>query len=276
MINEILFNPVKDGYDYVEGFNRSGRVLDLGSLWLARRNLAGEITVKRKLPADVLLPPGGYFVATPNETWLRRQYRTSPTAIICTIVSMPAFPDNEGIVVLLNSRDTVVDEVHYSEKWHFPLVSDPSGVALERMDPHAASQDPNNWTSASSSSGYGTPGFINSHFLATSGMEEEMEVTPAVFSPDNDGFDDHAQIRFQAAGPGYLVNLVVFDSRGRSVRHLLKNQLLGARGQYTWDGLDDQERQLPIGIYILHAEIFDMTGRTKRFRRTLVLARRQG
>lgn len=274
VINEILFNPVKDGYDYVEGFNRSSRPLDLSSLWLARRNLAGEITVKRKIGAStLLLESGGYFVITPNETWLRQHYHTG-AATVCHMAAIPSFPDDEGIVVFLNSQDTVVDEVHYHREWHFPLISDPSGVALERMDPHAASQDPNNWTSASSSSGHGTPGFVNSHFLAAAGMEGEMVIAPAVFSPDNDGSDDQARIHFQLSETDYVVNLTVFDSRGRRVRHLLKNQLLGARGQYTWDGLDEESRVLPQGIYILKAELFNMTGGRKSFRRTLVLAHR--
>ncbi len=275
VINEILFNPVKDGHDYVEGLNRGSRIFDLTGLWLARRNLAGEITVKRKIETSTpLLAPGGYFLITSNESWLRQHYRTGAAAIICRMVSMPSFPDDEGIVVLLDSGDKVVDEVHYSRKWHFALISDPEGVALERIDPDGASQDKNNWTSASSSSGYGTPGFVNSHFLAASRTEEEMVVTPPVFSPDNDGADDLAQIRFRTSGPGFVANLLVFDMSGRRVRHLLKNQLLGAEGLFTWDGLDDNGGPLPQGVYVLLAEIFNTAGRTKRFRRALVLARR--
>lgn len=275
VINEILFNPVKDGYDYVEGFNRSGRTIDLTGLQLARRNLAGEITVKRKIQTGTpMLGAGGYFVITPNENWLRQHYRTGVPATICTMTSMPSFPNDEGIVVLLNGEDVIIDEVHYSRKWHFPLITDPSGVALERIDPEGPSQDKNNWTSASSSSGYGTPGFVNSHFQASFRTEEEMVITPPVFSPDNDGADDLAQIRFQINEPGYVANLWVFDVSGRRVRYLLKNQLLGTSGLYAWDGLDDNGSSLPQGVYILRAEIFNTAGRTRRFLRTIVLAHR--
>ena len=34
---------------------------------------------------------------------------------------MPSFSDDAGDVIILNGQGNIVDEVDYSDKWHFPL-----------------------------------------------------------------------------------------------------------------------------------------------------------
>ena len=38
---------------------------------------------------------------------------------------MPSFGDDEGHVVLLNEAGRVIDQVHYQDDWHLPLITDP-------------------------------------------------------------------------------------------------------------------------------------------------------
>ena len=78
--------------------------------------------------------------------------------------SLPSFPDDNGIVVLLNRNQKVIDELHYDHSWQFALISNEAGVALERIDYNKPTQDQNNWTSAASTTGYGTPTYQNSEF----------------------------------------------------------------------------------------------------------------
>ena len=70
-------------------------------------------------------------------------------------------------MVGLNFQGIVVDEVKYKDDWHFQLIDNAEGVALERIDPGKPGQDPDNWHSAASTAGYGTPTYKNSQFKLT-------------------------------------------------------------------------------------------------------------
>lgn len=275
IINEILFNPAVGGYDYIEGYNRSDKTHDLSEMQIANRNAAREIASIRTLEKNpVYLAPGEYFVVTANEKWVKQQYVFGQDAHFCQIAALPSFPDKQGTVVLLNKNENILDELSYQEDWHFALLPDPAGVALERINYAAPTQDRHNWSSAASSAGYGTPGYQNSQFRSDRIAKGEISVSPRSFAPDNNGPDGFALIRYHFSEPGFMANLYIYDASGIRVRYLLKNELLGTSGQFKWDGLDDQQKKLPQGIYILFTQVFSLDGRTKKFRHTIVLHRR--
>jgi hypothetical protein len=273
IINEILFNPAKDGFDFIEGYNRSAAIINLNDLMIANRNGADEIASLKNITREpVIVRPGNYFVLTVNENWLRRHYYVPDSALIIEMSSLPALPDEDGCLLFLTKRDTmIVDELRYSEKWHFKMIGDPEGIALERINHNLASQDRNNWISASSSSGYGTPGYINSQFIPEQKPSEVISVLPKVISPGNDGSNDYAFINISVSGQGKIANAVIYDANGRKVRYLLKNELLGAVNRFMWDGCDDRARILPSGIYIILTQIFDLHGTVKKYRNCVVL-----
>src|SRR5450432_1920240 len=132
-----------------------------------------------------------------------------------------------------------------------------------------------NFHSAATSAGYGTPGYKNSQYRINEDVPGTITVTPPVFSPDNDGVDDFATINYNFPSPGYVANITIFDATGRAVRSFEKNALSGGiKGYYRWDGLDDKNRKLPQGIYIIYTEIFNTAGKKKQFKNTIVLARK--
>jgi hypothetical protein len=45
------------------------------------------------------------------------------------------------------------------------------------------------------------------------------------------------------------------------------------KGYWNWDGLNDKGMVLPVGIYILFAELFNLQGKKERFKLAIVLAR---
>ena len=272
VINEVLFNPVKDGFDYVEGYNRSSVTIDLQEISIANRNATGDISSVKLLSKEpLLLAPGAYFIITSNEKWLRQHYVLPADVIICSISALPSFPDDKGTVVLLHEQENIIDELNYSEKWHFELIAVTDGVALERINYDAPTQDKNNWTSASSSSGFGTPGFQNSHFRSELRVEGEVIIYPKLISPDNDGNNDFATIQFKLPQPGYLANAIIYDMSGRRIRYLLKNELLGINSKFIWRGEDDKLNMSPSGIYILVAEIFNLQGKTNKFKHSIII-----
>ena len=105
-------------------------------------------------------------------------------------------------------------------------------------------------------------------------MPGEITVTPEIVSPDNDGQDDFATIEYSFPSPGYVANITIFDAAGRVVRYLQRNALCGIKGIYRWDGLGEKNQKLPVGIYIIYTEVFNLDGKKRQFKNTIVMARR--
>jgi len=275
VINEILFNPKSNGFDYVEFFNQGDKIIDASKLFVANRNSTGDIaSIKKICPTPYYIFPGDYFVVTEDAPSLEMNYLVKNPDGVIVLSSLPSYPDNEGDVILLNGQGTVIDEVRYKDDWHFKLIDDPEGVSIERIDPAGTSQDPANWHSAASTAGYGTPSYKNSQYKQTQPITATVGITPKTFSPDNDGHDDIATIQYEVSEPGYVANITIYDSQGRAVRYLVKNGTLGTNGRWNWDGLDENQKKLPIGIYIVYTEIFNLQGKTQHFKNAIVLARK--
>lgn len=275
VINEILFDPRPGAYDYLEVYNNSNKIFDASHVYVANRNAAGEISSVKKLseiPQTIF--PGDYLVLTEDAISLQKEYLVKDPSTIVTLTTLPSFPDDKGFAVLTNMQGGIVDEVPYSSKWHFALIGNAEGVSLERIDPSDPSADAGNWHSAASTAGYGTPGYKNSQYGSGEVSGSTVDVSPKIFSPDNDGYDDIASVKYMVEERGYVANISIFNSNGLPVRYLVKNQTLGMNGYWNWDGLDDKQQQLPRGTYIIFTEIFNLQGKKKQFKNTIVLARK--
>ena len=274
VINEILFNPLPMGVDYVELYNRSAKAIDLSKMYIANRNSSNIIGSIQQLSTEsILLFPGDYLALTTDPDAVKSQYTTVNQDAFLKLKNMPSFPDDKGAVIILNGQGDIIDEINYSDKWHFALLRNTEGVSLERINYNGPSIQ-SNFHSASTSAGYGTPGYKNSQGSTDENAQGEITITPEIFSPDNDGIDDILTIYYQFSTAGYVTNITIFDASGRPVRYLQKNSLNGISGYYRWDGLNDKNQKLPQGIYIIYTEIFDTSGKKKAFKNTVVLARR--
>ena len=275
VINEILFNPKSNGVDFVELYNRTTKVIDLKNLYIANRNTAGTISSITQLSSETnLLFPESFIVVTSDASIVKRDFITLNPDAFVQVNSTPSFNDDKGDVIILNEQGRIVDELVYSEKWHFKLIDNREGVSLERIDYNAPTQNQENWHSAATSVGYGTPTYKNSQFRIDQQVQGEITVTPEIVSPDNDGIDDFATINYVFPSPGYVANITIFDANGRAVRYLQRNALCGIKGYYRWDGLGEKFQKLPVGIYVIYTEVFNLDGKKKQFKNTIVLARR--
>ena len=97
-------------------------------------------------------------------------------------------------------------------------------------------------------------------------------MNPAVFSPDGDGFNDVTTINLSVFDPDYTAKIVIFDSQGRYVKNLVAGQNIAAQRRFVWNGLDDNGRIVPAGIYVVFVEVFDIQGDIKRFKTAVVVA----
>jgi len=52
----------------------------------------------------------------------------------------------------------------------------------------------------------------------------------------------------------------------------VRNENLGIKGSYSWNGLSDKNEKAPIGIYIIYFETFGNNGKVEKHKTTCVLA----
>ena len=275
IINEILFHPKTDRTDFVALYNRTNKIINLSSLILANRSSTGVLSnLKQPSVQNVAIFPGQYSVLSDVDTSVKRQYTAKNLSAFINLSSLPSYPDDKGIIVLVNNTGAVVDELSYDEKWHFALITNAEGIALERIDPNTKTQNKDNWHSAAKDAGYGTPSYQNSQFRIDLQLKGDITVIPEVFSPDNDGTDDFLTITYRFPETGYVMNITVFDAGGRPVKVLQRNAVCSQTGSFRWDGLNDKLQQLPVGPYVIFTEVFNLAGKVKRFKNQVVLARR--
>jgi len=275
VINEILFNPPTNGTDYVEIYNRSKKIIDLKQTYIANRNSTGEVSSIKQISSEsFLIFPEDFIVITEDPAIIKSLYITQNPDALVAVAFMPSFSDDNGNVIILNAQGQITDQLSYSEKWHFKLIDNREGVAIERIDYNAPTQLQDNWHSAASSVGYGTPTYKNSQYRINHEVKGEVKISPEIVSPDNDGQDDFATIEYSFPSPGYVANITIFDATGRPVKILQRNALCGVKGSFRWDGLGDKSQQLATGIYVILTEIFNLQGKKKVFKNTIVVARR--
>ena len=272
VVNEVLFNPKDDGVDFVEFYNRSLDILNLKNLYIANLNSLGNIdNITPICNQDYLLFPEDYIILTESPSIVKRQYLVKQPDNIIKINSLPSMNDDEGHVILMNEQGKIIDKVDYKDDWHFKLIDNAEGVSLERINANTKSNDEHNWHSASSSVGYGTPTYKNSQTYADGTDDGMIIIEPKVISPNNDGIDDIAAIKYSFEEPGYVANISLFDVNGRLVKQIQRQALCGRSGQFMWAGLNEQNQKLSNGIYIFYTEVFNLKGKVRKFKNTIVV-----
>ncbi len=100
-------------------------------------------------------------------------------------------------------------------------------------------------------------------------------MSPNPFSPDNDGFEDFTIISYKLTQSIAQIRAKIFDSKGRLVRTILNNQASGEQGSIIFNGLDDANHTLRIGIYIVLIEALNgNSGVVETLKTTVVVARK--
>lgn len=270
VINEVLFNPYTGGSDFVEIYNNSSKYINLQNWELA--NYDNDSISNRKVITSepFILLPNQFVVLTKDAANIKMEYINAKEDRMLQMETLPAYNNEEGHVYLLNNLNQPVDNFNYNEDMHFSLLNDVKGVSLERIDYNRPSNDNTNWHSAAEDVGFATPGYENSQYQKVE-ITDGISISPETFSPDNDGVDDVLNISYQFAEAGYVANIVVYDAKGRLIKNLLLNELLGTKGTFSWDGINENNEKAAIGIYVIYFEAFKLDGETKKFKKTGVL-----
>jgi hypothetical protein len=219
-------------------------------------------------PGGYIMFPGDYAVITTNPAIVKSQYYTPNPNGFIEVPSMPAFNNDEGIAIIaLKNLTTIIDKLVYSADMFNPLLTSNEGVSLERINFDRPSADKTNWHSAAEIVGFGTPAYKNSEYLNGAATNDPVSVSPEIFSPDNDGNNDVLNINYKFDNAGYTGTIVIYDASGRLIRNLVKNELLGTSGTFSWDGITNENEKAHIGIYVIYFK-----GNTKHYKKSAVLA----
>jgi len=277
LINEILFDPISPGVDYVELYNNTDKTFDLSTLMLGvvKESFPNPAdTTLKEISADSrLFLPQTYVLLSTDSEIVGQQYDCSTDNFV-QMASFPSYANAGGTAILMGKDGTVIDQMYFSEKMHYPLLKVTKGVSLERVSFDHPSDDANNWHSAAERVHFGTPGYANSMMQNAEPSQDAISITPETFSPDGDGFDDACFVNYHFDEAGYTMNVYIFNVAGQLVRHLAKGELVGQEGSVLWNGLDNNNNRVPVGVYVVVTEIFNFEGKVKQFRNAVVVATR--
>ncbi len=271
LINEVLFNPNQDGVDFVELYNHSSNPLNLKDLFLIATNKNGLPKLYPITKETYLLKAKHYLVLSTDPDKIKQHYHTENTNAFLKMESLPAFNNGAGAVILI-SDSVRIDQFDYADNMHSKLIKDRNGVSLERVSFQHPTNEPGNFKSASSAVGFATPGYKNSQYLDPNRSEEGFSLASKTFSPNADGFEDTLQINYKFAAPTGAATIRIFSNLGVPIKKLINNQTLAAEGMIHWDGLNERNERAAVGIYIIYAEVFDLNGNVRKYRKSCVLA----
>lgn len=270
ILNEILFDPRTGGVEFAEIHNRTQNYISLKNWSLGTVKDGQPGSFKVISATDLLLAPNGFMALSNDARILAEQYPTERERVLVTVGSMPTFVNEAGGVALGDANGTLFDAFEYRESYHSPLVTNTKGVSLERLYPEKSGRDPRNWQSAASVVGYATPGYANSQGNAGPG-EDGFVVEPEAFTPNGDGTDDFATIRYSLNSAGRVASIRIFDTQGRLVRNLVRNQTIGTGGEIRWEGTNDRGETLPTGYYLVLIDSFDGAGTMQQYKKRVVV-----
>jgi len=275
VFNELLFNPLPDSYDYFELASCSNKIIDASRLFTVSISPeTGDTSTLRCISQENrCIIPGSLYAVTTNPENIVSIYLSSDGENIHRASSLSSMPDNRGHLLLLNRKMDVIDEVVYSEKQHYPLISDNEGISLEKIRPSLSSMTSSNWHSASESSGWGTPGSENSVYDEFSNFADQVFLSSRRISPDNDGNEDILIIDLNLEGNGNVVSVTIFDETGYFITDLAENFLAGDQATLVWNGMDESGSLVQTGIYIILINLYNDKGKIRSFKKACTVIR---
>jgi hypothetical protein len=255
LINEVLFNPVGDGVDFIEIYNASDTIFDLSLCLLGNKKQTYSIPY-------FILHPDSCVAITRDSLVLCGQFECVSPINILQVDKMLPLPNDSGYVRLM--VDTMlIDSLPYHVNMHHAMLDNVEGISLERSNDGT-------WHSASTIV-RATPGYKNSRFID----DENNEST----SDNNTQETDSNFIKLQSSTVhiydlempekvellyrmhnDYRLSVKVYTLAGYPVYTILESELISGEGKLYWDGRGDDSGVLPVGLYVIVAEFYSSEG----------------
>lgn len=269
LISEILADPKKDGVEFVEIYNNSNQAINLNSLQLASDNTTGKRSRLHSVDnSNTYISPFSYKLLSINSEKVQAQYSFQSKSSFHSMQSFPVLTNNQGAVILF-MNEIAIDSFHYKPTMYNPFIKNAKGVSLERISFHVPSHITGAFLSAAASNGYATPGYQNSQSKNKEPISKTVFLSEKILNLNR---DRPLSINIHLPSGGKVANIHIYNAKGFSVRSLAKNQLLGTKEQFKWNGKGDKNQSLSTGIYYIYIEIFDNKGFLKTYKKSCILA----
>lgn len=160
LFNEVMYNPDKDGAEYIELYNPTENDIVLPSLLLFKMRQTGEVFSTTELYADngdepMVIPSRGYICFTRYPELLMQKHGTDGSGIV-EIVNFPQLNNSGGYLAIATNEEhpRTIDTCRFIDWMHD--AKETKGVALEKRSPELSSLNAN-WHSSAHPTG-GSPG----------------------------------------------------------------------------------------------------------------------
>ncbi|MBX7150882.1 lamin tail domain-containing protein [bacterium] len=260
IINEIMFSSFSDEPEYIELYNPGDSAISLSN-WVLQINDDKMLITQ----SSVSVAPKAYIVIAQNKTFSDRFDLNTDRIIVPS--SWKTLQNTGARIILRDWIGSAIDSVDYLASW-----GGGEGIALEKINPTANASQAVNWGSCVFIEG-GTPGEVNSIFAGGQQPKKiKLSATPNPFFIDR---NEETKIIIELPVTQARVTLKIYDHQGRHIRTLLNNAPTGVYREVSWDGKDQQNRFVRMGIYVMYLEVIDeITGFNKNAKKTVVVGRK--
>jgi len=259
VINEILFNPKPNGYDFIELYNTTDHSIELSNLHLI--NIGSD----RERNMDILFAETGIQIQgheylavseNPEETNVGNGIFNKAKWVKHTI---PSMGDDGGEMVLVNAENVGIDSVVFNKDYHLNFIYDEEGVSLEKINPILPGYLANNWSSASENFAYATPTLKNSQYRISQSAGAFGMAEP-YFSPDGDGLNDVMTFTYETQAEKCVGDLIIYNLQGQVIKEVCRSAILMQKGEFNWFGDTENGSKAGIGNYLALWKVYDAAG----------------
>lgn len=267
LLSEILFNPEPNGYDFIEIYNASGKIINVEDLSFSngkeRYTLHENLLPNNKYK---YIKPKEYRAFTLNSEDVFNRYTIAKPEHLFECKKMPSMPDDVGTIYLLNEQDQLLDKFVYSKQLHYSWMDEIEGRSLERKRMYHLEDNSQNWASASDNIGRASPTGKNSQF-----SEEDEEINKDFWLSNNllkpllDGSKSALEINYNIEGETVFMNVKVFSVSGAFISEVMHGLSVRNSGMVKWD-LANNGSLVPAGTYVLSIECYSENGKNQQYK----------